>query len=324
MSDCTILLSSAGRRVSLLELLRADARALGLAPRMIATDLRPEFSAACAAADLALAVPPAAHAEFTGAIAEICRAHDVRLLVPTIDPELAPIAALAEQLRAAGTQVNISAPEAVAIARDKFSTALALGADAPRTALPEEILAAPDGWTLPLLAKPRAGSASSGIRRIAGMEELRALPGGYVVQELLGGREFTVNLFIAAGRTIAAVPHLRREVRAGEVAKAITLRHPALAAIARRLPLAVPGIAGALCFQAIEGEEGAGGPKLIEINARFGGGFPIAHQAGAPFTRWLIEAAAGRSSSAADTWRDGVTMLRYDAEKFGTADPATW
>jgi carbamoyl-phosphate synthase large subunit len=321
MSDFAILLSSAGRRVALLELLRADARALGLSPRMIATDLRPQFSAACAAADLALPVPPASHPEFPAAIAAICHAHQVRLLVPTIDPELAPLAAIAEELRAAGTHVNISAPEAVDVARDKFATARALGADAPRTALPAEIFAAPEGWAFPLLAKPRAGSASSGIRRIAGMNELPALPDGYVVQELLGGREFTVNLFIAAGRTVAAVPHLRREVRAGEVSKAITLRDAALAAIAERLPRAVPGLAGALCFQAIEGERG---PKLIEINARFGGGFPIAHQAGAPFTRWLIEAAAGLASSAADAWREGVTMLRYDAACFGTADPAEW
>jgi carbamoyl-phosphate synthase large subunit len=321
MSRFGILVSSAGRRVALLELLRRDAEALGLAPRLIATDLRPPLSAACAVADLALAVPPAAHPEFAEALVAICRAHEVRLLVPTIDPELAPIAAVAARLRAAGTHVNISSPGAVAVARDKLLTARALGPDAPRTALPAEVLQAPEGWSFPLLAKPRAGSASSGIRRVATIDEVRALPDGHVVQQLLAGREFTVNLFVSDGRTLAAVPHLRREVRAGEVAKAITLRHPALAAIAERLPGAVPGLAGALCFQAIEDGEA---PKLIEINARFGGGFPIAHQAGAPFTRWLVAQAAGLPVAAADDWREGVTMLRYDAAAFGTADPATW
>lgn len=313
----TILVSSAGRRVALLELLRADARALGLSPRLIATDLNPALSAACAAADLALPVPPATHAEFAPALAAICAKEGVRLLVPTIDPELAPIAAVAPALRASGTHANIAAPEAVAVARDKFLTARALGPLAPASAPAEE------AHTLagPLVAKPRAGSASAGIRMLDDARQAAGLPAHYMVQQRLAGPECTVNLFVRDGSTIAAVPHLRREVRAGEVAKAITLRDPALLAIAAELPARVPGLAGALCFQAIVG---ADGPRVIEINARFGGGFPLAHAAGAPFTRWLIEDAAGMPSSAENAWREGTTMLRYDAAIFGQAEPGAW
>jgi carbamoyl-phosphate synthase large subunit len=314
MSDFPILLSSAGRRVALLRLLRADAQALGLRPKLIATDLRPDFSAACAEADLALPMPPAAHAEFAPALAAACAAHGVRLLVPTIDPELAPIAAIAPALRQAGTAVNISTPPAVAVARDKFATAQALGADAPLSALPSAAAA----MTFPAVAKPRGGSSSLGVRVV---DSANGLSDATLLQERLVGPEFTVNLFVRDGSTLAAVPHLRREVRAGEVSKAITLRHPALAAIAARLPEAVPGLSGALCFQAIEG---AAGPRVIEINARFGGGFPLAHAAGSPFTRWLIEDAAGLPSSAVDTWRAGTTMLRFDDAVFGTADPLAW
>lgn len=319
MSDVpfTILVSSAGRRVALLELLRADARALGFSARLIATDQKPEFSAACAVADLALPVPPATHPEFAPALAAICARENVRLLVPTIDPELAPIAAIAPALRQAGTRANISAPEAVAVARDKLLTARALGASAPPSALPEEAKNLPG----PLIAKPRGGSASTGLRMLADAAEAAALPDGYMVQQRLAGPEYTVNLFVRDGSTLAAVPHLRREVRAGEVSKAITIRYPALMAIAADLPARVPGLAGALCFQAIEGPHG---PRVIEINARFGGGFPLAHAAGAPFTRWLVEEAAGLPSSAGDRWREGVTMLRYDAALFGQAEPASW
>jgi carbamoyl-phosphate synthase large subunit len=314
MSDFPILLSSAGRRVALLRLLRADAQAAGLRPRLIATDLRPEFSAACAEADLALPMPPATHAEFAPALAAACAAHGVRLLVPTIDPELAPIAAIAPALRQAGTAVNISSATAVAVARDKFTTAQALGADAPLSALPSTAQA----MTFPAVAKPRGGSSSVGVRVV---ESAAGLTDATLLQQRLVGPEFTVNLFVRDGRTIAAVPHLRREVRAGEVSKAITVRHASLLAIAARLPAAVPGLAGALCFQAIEGGAGV---RVIEINARFGGGFPLAHAAGAPFTRWLIEDAAGLPSSARDDWREGTTMLRYDDALFGSADPRAW
>jgi len=48
---------------------------------------------------------------------------------------------------------------------------------------------------------------------------------------------------------------------------------------------AIPGLFGAICFQAIVG---ADGPVVLEINARFGGGFPVTHRAGARFTQWLL------------------------------------
>jgi carbamoyl-phosphate synthase large subunit len=307
----TILLSSAGRRVALLRLLRADARALGLAPKIIATDQAPNLSAACAEADLAVAAPSATDPDFPDFLRALCAAEGVRLLVPTIDPELAPIAQLAPALRQAGTHANISAPAAVAIARDKAITARRLAASGiavPRTGTPFDA----ETWAVPLLAKPRDGSASLGVRPID-RPTLAELGPTMLVQERLVGPEYTVNLFVREGLTLAAVPHLRRAVRAGEVEKAITVRHPALAAIARHLPEAVPGLDGALCFQAIDTEAG---PKVIEINARFGGGFPLAHHAGAPFTRWLIAGAAGLPWTAHDDWRDGVTMLRFDEAVF--------
>ena len=113
---------------------------------------------------------------------------------------------------------------------------------------------------------------------------------------------------------MAAVPHRRIETRAGEVSKGVTRRHPALERAAADLVGALPGMRGALCFQAIV--DGSGEARLFEINARFGGGFPLAHRAGAPFSAWLLEDLAGLPSSAGNGWRDGVVMLRYDAAAF--------
>jgi carbamoyl-phosphate synthase large subunit len=55
---------------------------------------------------------------------------------------------------------------------------------------------------------------------------------------------------------------------------------------------------------------------VFEINARLGGGYPLAHQAGATFTKWLLEEALGLPCTAVDTWRAGVEMLRYDTAVF--------
>jgi carbamoyl-phosphate synthase large subunit len=314
----TVLLSSAGRRVALLHCLRRDAARLGLRLRVVACDLSPGWSAACHEADLAVAVPPCTHAEFVPRMLELCAREGVDLLIPTIDPELAPLSRSQDAFAARGTTVMVSSPAVVALARDKLRTADALaaaGLAVPRTAAVEEVVRVPQGWEWPLLLKPRDGSASQGLRTAQGPEDLAGAPAGYVAQTLLRGVEYTVNLFFdQRGALRCAVPHRRREVRAGEVAKGETCRHEGLEAAAWRLGQVLAGARGALCFQAIVGADGAA--RIFELNARFGGGYPLAHAAGAPFTRWLLEESAGLPPSCHNRWRAGVVMLRYDAAVF--------
>lgn len=71
---------------------------------------------------------------------------------------------------------------------------------------------------------------------------------------------------------------------------------------------------GVLCFQAFVDRQGRA--SVFEINARFGGGYPLAHHAGATMARWLLEERLGLPCSAHNAWREGVAMLRYDAAVF--------
>ena len=321
--ECTVLISSAGRRVELIRCFRNGAAALGIDLTVIGADLDPRMSAACQVADRAVRVPRCDRPEFIDALLGICLQDHVDLIVPTIDPELEPLSAAADRFREIGTDVAVSAPAVVSLARDKLRTAHFLarhGLLAPRTGLPQEVLSEPDAWPWPLMVKPRAGSSSVGIRIASSPEQLAGVAGSpdHIVQELLRGEEYTVNLFFdRAGRLRCAIPHLRREVRAGEVAKGITRRHPPLEAVARALGDALVGARGALCFQAIV--DAAGRAVVFELNARFGGGYPLAHRAGARFTQWLLEETSGLPLSAHNRWQDGLLMLRYDHAVFCAA-----
>jgi carbamoyl-phosphate synthase large subunit len=312
--------SSAGRRVELIQCFRESASALGIRARVIAVDLAPAMSAACQAADLGLAVPRCDHPDYVPALLGICAEHGVGLVVPTIDPELAVLSRHAEDFRGAGTWVSVSGPATVAVARDKLRTARLLaevGLPAPCSASVAEVLRAPHRWTWPVMAKPRSGSSSNGIQVVPSPDQLATLEGydDLLVQELLRGEEYTVNLFFdRAGRLRCAIPHRRLEVRGGEVAKGVSRRHPELERVAWRLGAALESPRGALCFQAIVDE--AGTPRVFEINARFGGGYPLAHRAGARFTQWLLEEASGRPLSAGNEWQGGLLMLRYDQAVF--------
>lgn len=51
----------------------------------------------------------------------------------------------------------------------------------------------------------------------------------------------------------------------------------------------------------------------IEINPRFGGGYPLTYMAGGNFPELLIrEYFLGESVNYSDNWKDNMLMLRYD------------
>jgi carbamoyl-phosphate synthase large subunit len=194
-----------------------------------------------------------------------------------------------------------------------------IGIATPRTALASDFFNSPEPWNFPVILKPVNGSSSIGLRMfesVAAVQAEGAAPRDYVAQELCDGEEYTVNLFFDRTGLRCAVPHYRYETRAGEVSKAVTRRVPSLMAVAEKLGEALRGQAfGALCFQAMV--NGNGAATLFELNARFGGGYPLADQAGAHFAKWLMEAVLELPSTANNSWRENVTMLRYDAAIFG-------
>ena len=136
----------------------------------------------------------------------------------------------------------------------------------------------PDGWPFPLVVKPRFGSAGIGVAIVHDELELAWRRGGgeVVVQTVAAGVEHTIDALVdRAGRCVCAVPRRRIEVRAGEVSKA---RDRALAgARARPRPTCaqpLPGAYGAITIQAFL-DETADELAVIELNARFGGGYPL-------------------------------------------------
>jgi carbamoyl-phosphate synthase large subunit len=321
MTSVTVLISSAGRRVELLKAFRSALLDLSLDGRVLAAD-RSARSSAFHSADEAFLVPSCDDAEFLPAVLNLCDKQAVDLLIPTIDPELPVYAAARADFAAAGTTVAISAPEVVEIAADKGLTHGWLTAHGFATvdqATVDEVRGAPANWVYPLVVKPRRGSAGIGVTVVQDQHELAlaARSGDAIVETVAPGQEYTIDALVdRSGRCICAVPRRRLEVRAGEVSKAVTVRSRELEALVVRLCNSLPGAYGPLTVQVFHDDE-TGRDIVIELNARFGGGYPLARQAGADYPRWLLEEAAGLPSTAsADGWRDGLVMLRYDAAVF--------
>ena len=316
-----LLFSSAGRRVELINCFRQAAEALGRPVRVIAADADPQWSPACHLADEACKVPRCDHPDFMPAIADICRKHRVQLIIPTIDTELMVYAQNRERLASLGTEVLLSDPASVSVARDKQKTADVLrnhGIRTPKTWPAEAAAKGQSNVLFPLVLKPVDGSCGKGIFTAATPDEISCRqidPALYVAQEICSGDEYTINAFYTRqGTCEACVPHYRKFIRAGEVCLAETVRIEAFTRIAHQLANVFNGLWGNICFQGFVDE--SGNASVFEINARFGGGYPICDWAGGTYARWILQDLMGLQPDYHDNWREGVRMLRYDAAVF--------
>lgn len=310
-----ILLLSAGRRVELLRGFQDAAQEIVPGAKVYAADMRPQLSAACQLADRAFAVPAVSDADYIGCLSELCQREHIGLVVPTIDTELAALARARNDFRDRETALVVSDEELVAQCRDKRKTAALFD----RLGIATPALFDSDKIRFPCFTKFYDGSNSVGAARLESAKELTAAmlaEPNRIYMELVPADhcEITVDLYYdKASMLKAVVPRQRLEVRGGEVSKGITRRDWVYDRLLDRLAV-LRGARGCLTLQVFVGPQ-PGEVQGIEINPRFGGGFPLSLAAGADFPGWLIcEYLRGESISFCDDWEADLMMLRYDAK----------
>ena len=126
--------------------------------------------------------------------------------------------------------------------------------------------------------------------------------------------EYTVDAYYnRRGELRCLVPRKRVEVRGGEISKGVALKGATYDYLLQRLRL-VTGARGCLTFQFFASRT-TSRLVAIELNPRFGGGYPLSYAAGANYPDWLIrEYLLEEEIPAFDGWRDRTAMVRYDDE----------
>lgn len=312
-----ILVCSAGRRVSLVSYFMKEAKSVpGKETKVYTTDLDPEMSAACRISDGGFKVGRFGDADYIDSILDLCKKQAVGLVIPTIDTELKVLAENAERFAAAGINLIVSDLSFVKICRDKH---LMNAFFAKRGFLvPATIdIAKP---VFPVFIKPVSGSSSKDIYLVknAGMlSEFMCDKSYFMHMEYLSPTdytEYTVDLYYdKASNLKCVVPRVRLAVRGGETNKGITVKNELCDIIEEKLGH-IEGARGCLTLQVFFGKENK---KIygIEINPRFGGGYPLSYLAGANYPAWLIkEYLLQEKIDRFDAWEDKLLLLRYDHE----------
>ncbi len=316
--EVNVLFTSAGRRVELLRAFRRAYRSLGLKGKILVTDIQP-LAPAFQVADSAFVLPRLSDPSYVPSLLEIVRRQRVTLVFPLIDPDIPILAAHRDDFANAGAKVMTPTAPGAEIARDKWKTYQMyreLGIPAVHSWLPEDLRKARVDY--PLFIKPRGGSAGIGAFRVENKRQLEfflTYVEDPIIQECLPGPEITSDVPCSAdGEVWAVVSRRRIEIRAGEVAKGVTVWDER---IARGCVEAAKGIqaAGPITVQCMLRD---GEPFFTEINARFGGGCPLGIAAGANSPKWYLAEAAGLPIKipALGSYKKGYYMTRFDESFF--------
>ncbi len=316
--DFNILFTCIGRRVSLLNSFRKAAKELKINATFWGTD-HDKLSPAIQLCDKKVIIKPIKHPDYIPDLLRIVKKNRIALVIPTIDTDLGILSENKTKFSRLGCQVLISEPEVVRICQDKRKTYLFFkenGFEAPETLSVKTALARKKlNW--PVILKPWDGAAGKGIITVHNRRELSVFSKrikNYVVQEFIKGTEYTCDVFVDFGGNVrCVVPRKRIEIRAGEVSKGQVVKNKLIMNKAAQLVRHLGAGPGVITVQVISTKNKK--IKFIEINPRFGGGAPLSIKAGANFPKWILQEIAGKKPQIkSDTFKDGLTMLRYDAE----------
>jgi len=314
--NLNLLITSAGKRVTLIRLFQQSVKNKFLRAKVYTTDMNPELSPAGIISDRCFKVPKVTEPHYIDFLIEICVKNEIGVIVPTIDTELLVLAENKALFRNKGIETLVSDPYFITICRDKRHTCNYLHDLNIRT--PQFM----DKYhpVFPLFAKPYDGSLSKDIYIINNKNELtteilnhpKLIFMEYINKEEY--KEFTVDMYYGRDNKVKSiVPRERIEVRAGEINKGYTRKNFLMNFLKERMNY-LPGVVGCICIQLFYREldnEVIG----IEINPRFGGGYPLSYYAQADFPSYIIKEYLLRENiEYSDEWLNNTLMLRYDDE----------
>jgi carbamoyl-phosphate synthase large subunit len=267
-------------------------------------------------------VPPIGDDRYLRTVLEVIERHDIDAVLALSDLDLAVLPALRPELERRGVVALFPDTRRATISLDKLETARFLTGSGLVTPPTTDEFAVALAWGPPWFVKPRHGSASVGATAVDAEDDLHQVLTGradMIAQPLVEGPEVNVEVCCdLAGQPVRACVWRKHESRRGETLRAETIRHDAALAAGLELARAL-GAPGPIDIDMILVHDR---PVVIEINARFGGGYPVSHLAGAGFIRALIDMAAGRTVLPDYAYRTGLVMMKELTPFVATGTPA--
>ncbi len=312
-----ILISSAGRRVSLLKAFKNELKAFFKEGKVFCADNKPELSPACQLSDGSFRMPLLSDKNFINELLEISVKNNIKIIIPTIDTELSILTKNKELFLQNGISIIISDENLI---KESFSKILTQKLF-ERVNIKYPKIYNKQNPSFPLISKPEFGSSGKNIFVVNNKSELTIKmieDEEAIFFEYLNPKEFTeftVDLYFDKNSNLKClVPRERIEVRGGEVSKGVTRKNKLYNILKDKLKH-IEGANGCITMQFFVSNTDDNNFYAIECNPRFGGGYPLSYLAGANYPKWLIqEYVFNQEIPFYEDWEENLLMLRYDSE----------
>lgn len=325
-----ILFTCVGRRKYLVDYFKAEK---DFVTNLVGADMS-KTAPALAACDSWYTVPSIYDKGYINSLLDICKKQKINALISLNDMELPILAKDRERFSELGVALILADDNAIDICSDKYKTYLfCKGNDIP---VPEAFLSVMDAVdsilmkkvNYPLIVKPRWGSASFGLYVVENETELRdafdmckkSLSDSYLsqfkkssddvlIQEYINGKEYGVDIFNdLTGKFRAVVCKEKLSMRAGETDKAVTVSSERFYNFCRTIGDTLKHVGNMDC----DFLEKDGQLYLLELNPRFGGGYPFSHEAGANLVKALLLSICDRNDEITIDYSLGLTFAKCD------------
>ncbi len=308
-----VLLTAVGRRAYLVDYFKQALHPDG--GRVYAVNTTPDATGFMAA-DEARVVPPSSSPGYVDCLIDLCGRWKIKLLFSLHDWDAPAIAREAGRFEAAGVIPVMGSAGLLGTCLDKYETGRAmekLGVRTPETVLTlDGAQSLADAFGYPLIVKPRWGQGSVGLFKVHSREELEAAfslassaagrfaaacpeidPGApqVMVQRCVAGGEYGCDIVNdLQGRFRRAFVKRKFAMRSGETDAAESVMDPALESMASKVG---EWSRHRGCMDSDWMVDSKGAAYLIELNPRFGGGYPFTHMAGGNIVKACIDWARG-------------------------------
>lgn len=262
-------------------------------------------------------VPNVYDESYIDTLLSICDEEKITLLVGLNDLELPILAKNRERFVRAGVEMAVSEVDVILRCADKHLTYHWLRENnipTPLTYIDLGVALAAienEDFAFPCIVKPRWGSGSIGVFTVHDVDELRAahalvlstvrrgmlatassedIECSVLMQAKCPGTEFGCDILNDFNKeTQAVVTKEKYGMRAGETDKAIVRNDILLKTFCEKLGNISKHIGNLDCDIFVDGSDF----HVLEMNPRFGGGYPFSHVAGAEFPRALVNWSKG-------------------------------
>lgn len=310
-----ILLLSVGTRNKIVQYFKKSFKDDG---RVIATDMS-DLAPAVYEADSFYKVPKMTDEGYIDIIMSICKKENVTAVLSLIDPELSLLAKHSDLFKSIGVTVIGSSYKLCELCLNKWEMYNWLVKHKYKCAKTyvNKIVFYKDlekGLiSFPVFVKPICGSASISISKVYDketIENLFAHSKNLMIQEFLNGQEIGADVYIdiISKKVISIFTKKKIVMRAGETDKSVSFKNNSLFKLIERFVIEA-GFSGQIDIDIFD----IGGEYYIsEVNPRFGGGYPHAHECGCNHVKLIKNNLCGITNAAnIGGYEAGVFMMKY-------------